>query len=47
VVTLTNMLTRLALMDRQLRTLRNVTLRGLSPLVSHRFAWQLSGLVYR
>ena len=47
VVGLTNMLTRLALMDRQLRTLRNLTLRGIAPLVSHRFAWQLSGLVYR
>jgi 2-polyprenyl-6-methoxyphenol hydroxylase-like FAD-dependent oxidoreductase len=47
VVMMTNMLTRLALMDRQLRTLRNVTLRGISPFVSRRFAWQLSGLVYR
>jgi 2-polyprenyl-6-methoxyphenol hydroxylase-like FAD-dependent oxidoreductase len=47
VVRLTNMLTRLALMDRQVRTLRNFTLRGIGPLVSRRFAWQLSGLVYR
>ena len=39
------MLTRLALMDRQLRTLRNLLLRALG-LVSPRFAWQLSGLVY-
>jgi 2-polyprenyl-6-methoxyphenol hydroxylase-like FAD-dependent oxidoreductase len=47
VVFLTNMLTQLALMDRELRALRNGVLRGLGPFVSRRFAWQLSGLVYR
>lgn len=47
VVLLTNGLTRLALMQRQLRTLRNLTLSILNPLVNRRFAWQLSGLAYR
>jgi 2-polyprenyl-6-methoxyphenol hydroxylase-like FAD-dependent oxidoreductase len=47
VVLLTNSLTRLALMQRRLRTLRNFTLSTLNPLVNRRFAWQLSGLVYR
>jgi hypothetical protein len=47
VVLLTNGLTRLALMQRQLRTLRNLTLSTLNPLVNRRFAWQLSGLAYR
>jgi 2-polyprenyl-6-methoxyphenol hydroxylase-like FAD-dependent oxidoreductase len=47
VVALTNGLTRLALMDRQLRLLRNAVLEGLSPFIRRRFALQLSGLVYR
>jgi 2-polyprenyl-6-methoxyphenol hydroxylase-like FAD-dependent oxidoreductase len=47
VVTVTNLLTRLATMDRQFRSLRNVVLGALNPVVSGRLAWQLSGLVYR
>jgi hypothetical protein len=34
-------------MDRQLRGLRNFGLELISPMVSRRFAWQLSGLAYR
>jgi 2-polyprenyl-6-methoxyphenol hydroxylase-like FAD-dependent oxidoreductase len=47
VVLLTNALTRLALMERRLRAARNIALRALNPVISRRFAWQLSGLVYR
>ncbi len=47
VVAVTNLLTRLALMDRQLRALRNVVLRALDPVAGPRLAWQLSGLAYR
>lgn len=47
VVKVTNLLTRLATMDRQLRTFRNVALDALDPVVSRRLAWRLSGLVYR
>jgi hypothetical protein len=47
IVTLTNGLTRLAIMDRNLRTLRSVVLSALNPFVSRSFAWQLSGFVYR
>jgi len=46
-VTLTNGLTRLAIMDRNLRTLRNVVLSALNLFGSRRYAWQLSGLDYR
>lgn len=42
IVTLTNRLTRLATMDRQLRTARNTTLVALNPILSHRLARQLS-----
>jgi 2-polyprenyl-6-methoxyphenol hydroxylase-like FAD-dependent oxidoreductase len=47
VIAVTNGLTRLALMERELRTVRNVALRSLNPFVNRRFAWQLSGLAYR
>jgi len=47
VVRLTNWLTQLALMDRQLRGVRNFAIGLVSPVVSRRFVWQLSGLAYR
>jgi 2-polyprenyl-6-methoxyphenol hydroxylase-like FAD-dependent oxidoreductase len=47
VVAVTNRLTWLATMDRQVRTLRNTTLAAVSPIVSRRLARRLSMLVYR
>ena len=47
VVAVTNRLTWLATMDRQVRTLRNVVLTMLSPFLSRRLAWRLSQLAYR
>jgi 2-polyprenyl-6-methoxyphenol hydroxylase-like FAD-dependent oxidoreductase len=47
VVAVTNRLTWLATMDRQVRTLRNSVLALLNPIVSRRLARRLSMLVYR
>ena len=47
VVAVTNRLTWLATMDRQVRSLRNVVLARLDPFVSRRLAWRLSLLAYR
>ncbi len=47
VVAITNRLTWLATMDRQVRTLRNTVLAVLNPIVSRRLARRLSMLVYR
>jgi 2-polyprenyl-6-methoxyphenol hydroxylase-like FAD-dependent oxidoreductase len=47
VVAVTNRLTWLATMDRQVRTLRNAVLAMLDPVVSRRLAWRLSLLAYR
>jgi 2-polyprenyl-6-methoxyphenol hydroxylase-like FAD-dependent oxidoreductase len=47
VVAVTNRLTWLATMDRQVRSLRNAVLAMLGPFLSHRLAWRLSLLAYR
>ncbi len=47
IVSLTNGLTRLATMDRQLRTARNAALATLNPFLSRRLARRLSLLDYR
>lgn len=47
VVAVTNRLTWLATMDRQVRGFRKVTLAVVSPVVSRRLARRLSMLVYR
>jgi 2-polyprenyl-6-methoxyphenol hydroxylase-like FAD-dependent oxidoreductase len=47
VVAVTNRLTRLATMDRQVRALRNTVLTMLNPVISRRLARRLSMLVYR
>jgi 2-polyprenyl-6-methoxyphenol hydroxylase-like FAD-dependent oxidoreductase len=47
VVAVTNRLTWLATMDRQVRTLRNVVLGMLGPVVGRRLARRLSMLAYR
>jgi 2-polyprenyl-6-methoxyphenol hydroxylase-like FAD-dependent oxidoreductase len=47
VVAITNTLTWLATMDRQVRTLRNIALAMLNPVASRRLARRLSMLVYR
>jgi 2-polyprenyl-6-methoxyphenol hydroxylase-like FAD-dependent oxidoreductase len=47
IVTITNRLTWLATVDRQLRALRNSALAALSPVISRRLAWRLSLLAYR
>jgi 2-polyprenyl-6-methoxyphenol hydroxylase-like FAD-dependent oxidoreductase len=47
IVTVTDRLTRLATMDRQLRALRNTTLAALNPVIGQRLAWRLSQLAYR
>ena len=47
IVTLTSGLTRLATMDRQLRTARNTALATLNPFLSRRLARRLSLLDYR
>jgi 2-polyprenyl-6-methoxyphenol hydroxylase-like FAD-dependent oxidoreductase len=47
IVTITNRLTWLATMDKQLRKVRNTALSLLSPLASRRLAWRLSLLAYR
>jgi 2-polyprenyl-6-methoxyphenol hydroxylase-like FAD-dependent oxidoreductase len=47
VVAITNRLTWLATMDKQVRTLRNTILTILSPIISRRLARQLSMLTYR
>ncbi len=47
VVAVTNRLTWLATMDRQVRTLRNTVLTMLNPFISRRLARRLSTLVYR
>ena len=47
VVAVTNRLTWLATMDRQVRTLRNSVLALLNPIASRRLARRLSMLVYR
>ena len=46
-MSLTNGLTRLATMDRQLRTARNAALATLNPFLSRRLARRLSLLDYR
>jgi 2-polyprenyl-6-methoxyphenol hydroxylase-like FAD-dependent oxidoreductase len=47
IVAITNRLTWLATMDKQLRNLRNAALAMVSPLASRRLAWRLSLLAYR
>jgi 2-polyprenyl-6-methoxyphenol hydroxylase-like FAD-dependent oxidoreductase len=47
VVAITNRLTWLATMDRQVRTLRNTVLALANPIASRRLARRLSMLVYR
>lgn len=47
VVAITNRLTWLATMDRQVRTLRNTVLALLNPIAGRRLARRLSMLVYR
>jgi 2-polyprenyl-6-methoxyphenol hydroxylase-like FAD-dependent oxidoreductase len=47
IVAVTNRLTWLATMDRQVCTLRNSVLALLDPVASRRLAWRLSMLVYR
>lgn len=47
IVAITNRLTWLATMDKQLRVFRNATLSMLSPVMNRRLAWRLSMLAYR
>jgi 2-polyprenyl-6-methoxyphenol hydroxylase-like FAD-dependent oxidoreductase len=47
IVAVTNALTWLATMDRQLRAARNTVLMALNPIISRRLAWRLSLLAYR
>ncbi len=47
IVAVTNRLTWLATMDRQVRGLRNALLAAFNPVASRRLAWRLSLLAYR
>lgn len=47
IVAITNRLTWLATMDKELRRVRNAALSMLNPLTSRRLAWRLSMLTYR
>ncbi len=47
VVAITNLLTYVATMNKNLRPVRNLILGSLDPILSRNLAWQLSGLIYR